>query len=103
LFWGLLLEMLFNKAWFSSMSYSIECHIGCYMGCSNSNKNKLQNLSVNPETNLLSLINQSLAHIYCTTLLLNHELIRQCLVPSKFQKFYKIPRHIKSLDACIEH
>jgi hypothetical protein len=28
---------------------------------------------------------------------------RQCLVPSKFQKFYKISRHIKSLDACMEH
>jgi hypothetical protein len=27
----------------------------------------------------------------------------QCLVPSKFQKFYKISRHIKSLDACMEH
>jgi hypothetical protein len=28
---------------------------------------------------------------------------RQCLVPSKFQKFYKIPCHIKSLDICIDH
>jgi hypothetical protein len=27
----------------------------------------------------------------------------QCLVPSKFQKFYKIPRHIESLDACMEY
>jgi hypothetical protein len=29
--------------------------------------------------------------------------LRQCLVPSKFQKFYKILRHIKSLDICMEH
>jgi hypothetical protein len=29
--------------------------------------------------------------------------IRQCLVSSKFQKFYKILCHIKSLDACMEH
>jgi hypothetical protein len=29
-------------------------------------------------------------------------LLWQCLLPSKFQKFYKIPRHIKSLDACME-
>jgi hypothetical protein len=28
---------------------------------------------------------------------------RQCLVHPKFQKFYKIPRHIKSLDACMKH
>jgi hypothetical protein len=27
----------------------------------------------------------------------------QCLVPSKFQKFYKILRHIKFLDICMEH
>jgi hypothetical protein len=27
----------------------------------------------------------------------------QCLVSLKFQKFYKILRHIKSLDVCIEH
>jgi hypothetical protein len=29
--------------------------------------------------------------------------VRQCLVDSKFQKFYKISRHIKFLDACMEH
>jgi hypothetical protein len=29
--------------------------------------------------------------------------LRQCLLPSKFQKFYKIPRHIESLDACMEY
>jgi hypothetical protein len=29
---------------------------------------------------------------------LNFNRLRQCLVTSKFQKFYKILRHIKSLD-----
>jgi hypothetical protein len=28
---------------------------------------------------------------------------RPCLVPSKFQKIYKISYHIESLDACMEH
>jgi hypothetical protein len=28
---------------------------------------------------------------------------KQPLAPSKFQKFYKIPRHIESLDACMQH
>jgi hypothetical protein len=37
---------------------------------------KLQNPSVIRETNLLSLINLSLAYIYCSTTLSNHELIR---------------------------
>jgi hypothetical protein len=27
----------------------------------------------------------------------------QCLVTSKFQKFYKIRRYIKSLNVCIKH
>jgi hypothetical protein len=27
----------------------------------------------------------------------------QCLVASKFQKFYKIFHYIKSLDTCMEH
>jgi hypothetical protein len=38
-------------------------------------------------------------------MLLSHRLtlLRQCLDSSKFQKFYKIPRHIKSLDACMKH
>jgi hypothetical protein len=30
----------------------------------------------NPEINLLNLINPSLAHVYCSTTLSNHELIR---------------------------
>jgi hypothetical protein len=47
------------------------------MGCSNTNKNnKLQNPSVIRETNLLSLINLLLAHIYCGTTLSNYGLIR---------------------------
>jgi hypothetical protein len=29
--------------------------------------------------------------------------LRVCLNPSKFQKFYKIFRHIESLDAYMEH
>jgi hypothetical protein len=29
--------------------------------------------------------------------------LQLCLVPSKFQKFYNILRHIKSLNACMEH
>jgi hypothetical protein len=32
-----------------------------------------------------------------------HAAFRQCLDSLKFQKFYKILRHIKSLDACMEH
>jgi hypothetical protein len=28
---------------------------------------------------------------------------RVCLDPLKFQKFYKIPRHIESLDACMKY
>ena len=39
-------------------------------------KNKLQNLSVIRKTNLLSLINHSLAHVYCSTTLSNYGLIR---------------------------
>ena len=46
------------------------------MGCSDTNKNKLQNPSVIHETNLVSLINPSLAYIYCSTTLSNHRLIR---------------------------
>jgi hypothetical protein len=30
-------------------------------------------------------------------------ILRQCLDPSNFQKFYKIPCHIEFLDACIEY
>ena len=45
----------------------IECYIGSRMGCSDLIK-KLQNLLVNRETNLLSLINPSLTHV----LLLHH-------------------------------
>jgi hypothetical protein len=29
--------------------------------------------------------------------------IRGCLLPSKFQKFYKILRHIESLDTCMKY
>jgi hypothetical protein len=29
--------------------------------------------------------------------------IRLCLDTSKFKKFYKISRHIESLDTCMEH
>jgi hypothetical protein len=29
--------------------------------------------------------------------------LRGCLLPSKFQKFYKILHHIESLDACMEY
>jgi hypothetical protein len=29
--------------------------------------------------------------------------VRPCLDASKFQKFYKISRHIESLDACMKH
>jgi hypothetical protein len=51
--------------------------IWCRTWCSDSNKkNKLQNSSVIHETNLLSLINSSLAHVYCSTTLSNHGLIR---------------------------
>jgi hypothetical protein len=39
------------------------CHIRCYMGCLDTNKKQIQNPSVNRETNLLSLINPSLAHV----------------------------------------
>ena len=57
------------------------CHIGyrmrCGIGCSDTNKkNKLHNSSVIRETNLLSLINSSLAHVYCSITLSNHGLIR---------------------------
>jgi hypothetical protein len=31
------------------------------------------------------------------------DVLRQCLDPSNFQKFYKIPCHIESLDACMEY
>jgi hypothetical protein len=37
--------------------------------------------------------------IFC----LPEQVVRVCLVASKFQKFYKISRHIEYLDACIEH
>jgi hypothetical protein len=51
--------------------------VGYRTGCSDTNKkNKLQNPSVIRETNLLSLINPSLAHVYYSTILLNHSLIR---------------------------
>jgi hypothetical protein len=39
-------------------------------------KNKLQNPLVIRETNLLSIINQSLAHVYCSTTLSKYGLIR---------------------------
>jgi hypothetical protein len=39
-------------------------------------KHKLQIPSVNHETNLLRLINPSLAYIYCSTIVSNHGLIR---------------------------
>jgi hypothetical protein len=29
--------------------------------------------------------------------------VRQCLLSSKFQKIYKISRHIESLDTCMEY
>jgi len=29
--------------------------------------------------------------------------IRPCLFPPKIQKLFKIPRHIESLDVCIEY
>ena len=49
----------------------------CRIGCSDTNKkNKLQNPSVIHEMNLLSLINPPLAHVYCSTTLSNHDLIR---------------------------
>ena len=38
--------------------------------------NKLQNPSVLHETNLLSLINPSLVHVYCSTTLSHYRLIR---------------------------
>jgi hypothetical protein len=51
--------------------------MGWCMWCSDTNKkNKLQNPSIIRETNLLSLINASLAYIYCSTTLSNHGLIR---------------------------
>jgi hypothetical protein len=53
--------------WLQGLKFSW-CHIGCYMRCrmrcSDTNKkNKLQIQSVNRETNLLRLINLSLAHV----------------------------------------
>jgi hypothetical protein len=38
----------------------------------------------------------------CSVAALLHE-IRAVFIPSKFQKFYEIFRHIKSLDAYMEH
>ena len=54
------------------------------------NKNKLQNLSVLHETNLLSLINPSLAHVYCSTTLSNHRLIRLKNLSRKLVAIYII-------------
>jgi len=48
--------------------------LGRHIGYSDTNK-KI-NYRINNETNLLSLINSSLAHIYCSTTLSNHGLIR---------------------------
>jgi hypothetical protein len=57
--------------------YHIGCYMGCRIGCSDTNKkNKLQIPLVNREMNLLSLINPSLAHVYCSTTVSNHGLIR---------------------------
>jgi hypothetical protein len=39
----------------------------------------------------------------CPTLVALIHCLGQCLDSSKFQKIYKIPRHIKSLYACMEH
>ena len=49
----------------------------CCMECSDTNKkNKLHNPSVLQEMNFLSLINPLLAHVYWSTTLSNHGLIR---------------------------
>jgi hypothetical protein len=66
--------------WLQGLKFSW-CHIGCYiecrMGCSDINKkNKLQIPPVNHEMNLLSLINPSLPHVYYSTTVSNHGLIR---------------------------
>jgi hypothetical protein len=46
-------------------------------------------------------------HKICTEICVQQKrdniVLRQCLLPSKFQKFYKIPHHIKSLDVCLKH
>jgi hypothetical protein len=56
--------------------YHIRCYIGVTWGVRILIKNKLQIPSVNRETNLLRLINPSLAHVYFSTILSNHGLIR---------------------------
>jgi hypothetical protein len=57
------------------------CHIRCYIGCrteclDTNKKNKLQIPLVNRETNLLNLINSSLAYVYCSTTVSHYGLIR---------------------------
>jgi hypothetical protein len=53
------------------------CHMrALYRVFDTNKKNKLQNLSVIHKTNLLSLINPSSAHVYCSITLSNHRLIR---------------------------
>ena len=69
------------KAVFKLGCKVLECHMGCHIRISygyldTNKKNKLQNPLVNHETNLLSLINLLLTHVYCSTLLSNHGLIR---------------------------
>jgi hypothetical protein len=54
----------------------IRNYIGCYMGCSVLIKKLITDPSVNREINLLSLINPSLANVYCSTTLSNHGEIR---------------------------
>jgi hypothetical protein len=59
---------------FGSGDYSLEgVTLGCRMGCFILIKKQI---TVIRKMNLLSLINPSLAHVYCSTTLSNHGLIR---------------------------
>ena len=76
------------------------------MGCSDANKkNKLHNPSVLHEINFLSLINPSLAYVYCSKTLSNHGLIRLKNSSSKLVANYIISFIISLyliLHACVQ-
>ena len=68
-------------------------------------KNKLQNMSVLHETNFLSLINPSLAHVYGSKTLSNHGLIRLKRFVSQLVANYVISFVISLyliLHACVQ-
>jgi hypothetical protein len=61
-------------------------------------------LSLSLSDPYLSLVSPSFGRVSISrTAGLRRRHLRPCLDASMFQKFYKIPRHIKSLDACMKH